>query len=440
MNRLQHVSFIIVGALFALTFAGGAASAQAPELIPYQGYLTDGNGDPVDGNVRMTFRMYTNSDDPSPAWEEDWANVPVQAGVFVVYLGQFNPIVEGVADGDTMYLGIEVNGDGEAAPRQRVGSVPYALNARDSYYFRGYGPDYFVSQDELNVALQNVEPGEVDLDGYVTEDELAAALAGLGDTYVTVEQLENYLTAEDIENFLTVEDFEANLANYVTRDELNVLLENYVTADELAAAIADFITEADLATYLENNNYLTENDLAAYLENNNFVQDADLDALIARIDALEAQVAGLADAGQAYILGRSQQTSNGRFTFNNANGIQAAHAMCQATFANEPTAHLCTPDEIVRAVSAGRWNAAAAPAFDGVRTWTMAQAFGGNPQALRNTCQSFMYGSADVSVGSTAEVDLDYTSDGNNGGLTAPAVKITQGINCGQAHPVLCCR
>ncbi|MCB9529736.1 MAG: hypothetical protein R3F65_15780 [bacterium] len=451
MISARHLPLV----LLALPLATPAL-AQAPEVIPYQGYLTDADGAPVDGNVRMTFRMYDGRDDANPTWEEVWGNVPVDDGVFVVYLGQNTPIVDGVNAGEIGYLGIEIANDGEAQPRQKVGSVPYALFARDSYYLRGQSPDSFVTEVELD-ARQYIDRdevveliaegggGEIDLDGYVTDDELAAALAGLGDTYVSVEQLETYINEAELAaalgDYLTADD----LDGYVTDAELAAALAglDFVTDADLAVAIADFLTEADLAVYLEVNEYMTRADVAAYLENNNYVQDADLDALRVRIETLERQIAAVADGGLPYLLGRSAQTSAGRFSFQNRVGIQAANRMCEVSFPNDPTAHFCSADEVMVAIAKGRYDANNAGAIN-ASTWTVAEI--GRSQArnannsLEVSCQGLMYNSADVANGTELTVNLSYTSPGNGGGLTGPIVQLRPDVACGQNKPVFCCR
>lgn len=459
MIRARHSLLFVL----SLLCAGPALAQQAPEVLPYQGYLTDANGNPVDGNVAMTFRMYETSDAGQPSWTETWNNVPVEDGMFVVYLGQFTSITDGVLNTTTKYLGIEVGNDGEAQPRQRVGAVAYSIYARDAYYFRGYGPDYFVTDEELanynyvdadEVRVLIAEEGgggEIDLDGYVTDEELAAALAGLGDTYVTIEDI-------DARNYVN----EGDLENYVTNNQLDARLENYIDGDELAAAIANFITEADLVAYLENNNYVQDADLDALRDRISANEDAiaanrvdidanradidaneaAIDALRDRVDALEAQIAGIADAGQPYVLGRSAQTSNGRFTFGGVNGIKAAHAMCVASFPNDPTAHFCSTNEVQQAMAAGRYSADNAAAFDNVATWTVSQVSAGDRgnNGLFQTCQNLMYNSADNSSGVRLTVDIDYQSAGNGGGVTGDIVRIEQQIGCGQNMPVLCCR
>lgn len=453
MIRARHSLLFVLSLLCA-----GPALAQAPEVLPYQGYLTDAQGNPVDGNVQMTFRMYETSDSAQPSWTETWNNVPVDEGMFVVYLGQMTPIVDGVLDTTTRYLGVEVGQDGEAQPRQRVGAVAYSIYARDAYYFRGYGPDYFVTDQELadagfvseervrEIVVQEGGGGEIDLDGYVTEEELAAALAGLGDTYVTVEDI-------DARNYVDGDALAVAIENYIDGDELAVALENYIDGDALAAAIANFITEADLAAYLENNNFVQDADLDALRDRISANEDGIAanaaridevnDALNARIDDLEAQIAALAAAGQPYVLGRSAETSRGRFSFGGLNGVKAANAMCAAAFPDDPTAHFCSTNEVQQAIAMGSYDANTRATYDNVGTWTVSQASFSNARgtnSLFSTCQNLMYNSADNSNGVRLTVDFDYQSAGNGGGVTGDIVKLEQDTGCNQNMPVLCCR
>ena len=154
-----------------------------------------------------------------------------------------------------------------------------------------------------------------------------------------------------------------------------------------------------------------------------------------QLAALQDQVNALQAGNVDYLLGRSAQTSTGRFTFNGVNGIQAANAMCQASFPNDPNAHLCSPDEAMRALAAGSYNADNAGTFDNVATWTMAQISG-----LNNSCQGLMYNSADAGRGARLTVQLAFQSPGNGGGVTGAVVKLEQNIACASNYPVLCCR
>ena len=113
-----------------------AAPNTLPSLIRYQGRLTDLNGVPQDGEFDMVFRLYTQQD--KPVDQADWleehtaaqtARVTVENGLFNVWLGSLNPIDPHLLTGGDLYLGVQVSGDEEMAPRERRTGVPVGLRA-----------------------------------------------------------------------------------------------------------------------------------------------------------------------------------------------------------------------------------------------------------------------------------------------------------------------
>lgn len=76
----RHQSFIL--ATFLALFTAGLASATVPTTMPYQGFLTDGSGDPISGTVNLHFSLYTQDTGGTPVWQEQHASVAVTAGFF----------------------------------------------------------------------------------------------------------------------------------------------------------------------------------------------------------------------------------------------------------------------------------------------------------------------------------------------------------------------
>jgi len=116
-----------VGLFILLTVMSGMAYA-VPMTFNYQGYLVDSNGDPVDGTVNLTFRIYTVSTGGSDVWNETHASVPVGNGVFNVILGESTALTTTIIDGER-YLGVEVESDGEMTPRQKLTGVAFSIRA-----------------------------------------------------------------------------------------------------------------------------------------------------------------------------------------------------------------------------------------------------------------------------------------------------------------------
>lgn len=104
--------------------------AQIPRTISYQGYLEDSVG-PVDGSVPMTFSLYSVDTGGTPLWTETHGSVAVKQGVYSVVLGSVdeagNPL--NLAFDMQYYLGVAVGADAEMTPRQKLTSVPYAMNS-----------------------------------------------------------------------------------------------------------------------------------------------------------------------------------------------------------------------------------------------------------------------------------------------------------------------
>ena len=100
-----------------------------PGLLSYQGTLADANGDPIDGNVEMTFRIYTTTLGGTPLYTETHPDVVVRAGDFAVLLGQTTPFPDGLFADPNRYLGLQVGAQAEMSPRQRFASVAFAMEA-----------------------------------------------------------------------------------------------------------------------------------------------------------------------------------------------------------------------------------------------------------------------------------------------------------------------
>ncbi len=102
-----------------------AAVAAPPELLNYQGRLTDDLGDPLDGQFDLTFTINSENVGGIQLWKET-QTVTISNGLFNVLLGTTNPLPVTVFDGNKAYLGIAINQQPELVPRQRIVSTAYA--------------------------------------------------------------------------------------------------------------------------------------------------------------------------------------------------------------------------------------------------------------------------------------------------------------------------
>jgi len=103
-----------------------------PQMMSYQGRLTDAAGVPVaNGDYRVEFRLYPEPTGGSPFWTET-QTVTTRDGLFSILLGSVTPITTG--DGDrglgigAAYIGMSVESSTEMAPRLRIAGT-YANSA-----------------------------------------------------------------------------------------------------------------------------------------------------------------------------------------------------------------------------------------------------------------------------------------------------------------------
>lgn len=102
------------------------------DFIPIQGRLTDENGNPLNGTYDVTFRLYDVSSGGTALCERV-RSVTLTDGLFSTYFSGSGCSI----DGRQLYLGIEVEGDGEMMPRQYVDNVPIAWTLRPGAFISG---------------------------------------------------------------------------------------------------------------------------------------------------------------------------------------------------------------------------------------------------------------------------------------------------------------
>jgi hypothetical protein len=144
MNERKQILAI---ALFTVCIVGalmvgrpGASLAQGPSpqvagpqtmvapVLQYQGRILLNSGSPItDGAHTAVLKLYTDPAAPSAIWTE---TKPIQTvgGLFSTRLGDPTPLDPAFFNGQALWLGINVDGDGEAIPRQEFLAVPYALS------------------------------------------------------------------------------------------------------------------------------------------------------------------------------------------------------------------------------------------------------------------------------------------------------------------------
>ena len=141
---------IIFSSLFIII--ASLSNADVPQLINYQGWLTDGNGNPVSATVSIQFKIYDSENAGNVLWSET-QTVDATNGIFSVLLGTITPIPYSVFNGDNRYLALQVGNDSEMVPRKRLVSVGYSFRANDSDNLNGIDGSLFIRM------MDGVSPG-----------------------------------------------------------------------------------------------------------------------------------------------------------------------------------------------------------------------------------------------------------------------------------------
>jgi hypothetical protein len=114
--------------LAVLLTAAPAARAQVPQVLSYQGVLTDNAGAIVaDGSYNFTFRIYDTQIGGSLQYQEVQNAVPVQRGTFSVVIGSITALT--LAFDQPYWLEMQVGADPALVPRVQLTSAPYAFMA-----------------------------------------------------------------------------------------------------------------------------------------------------------------------------------------------------------------------------------------------------------------------------------------------------------------------
>jgi hypothetical protein len=125
--------------------ASGSGDPPVASAINYQGQLTDSEGNPLDGNHDMEFRLYDSASGGSQVGSTITKNgVTVTKGQFSVKLD----VDQSVFNGQGLWLEVKVGVD-TLSPRQEILPVPYALSLKPGAQISGTinGPVLYVSNN-----------------------------------------------------------------------------------------------------------------------------------------------------------------------------------------------------------------------------------------------------------------------------------------------------
>ena len=135
-------------------------NAQVPQLINYQGVLSDAAGNKINGSRSIQFSIYNSATGGTALWYETQP-VVVTDGWFNVLLGSVTAVPYTVFNGSDKFLSLKVGTDPEMTPRKRLVSVGYSFRAYDADKVDGKDASTFIEK------VNSVTPlnGNIDLVG-----------------------------------------------------------------------------------------------------------------------------------------------------------------------------------------------------------------------------------------------------------------------------------
>ena len=128
MRQTRMLSALII--VILLLSAPLARAAFVPATLSYQGSLANTDGSPFNGVKDITFRLYTVATGGDAFWTEVQKSVHIVNGRFATVLGNTS-VLNPASFSTDVWLGIQVTGDTEMAPRQKLTSVAFAFKAEN---------------------------------------------------------------------------------------------------------------------------------------------------------------------------------------------------------------------------------------------------------------------------------------------------------------------
>ncbi|MCH9032452.1 MAG: hypothetical protein IIB00_09365, partial [candidate division Zixibacteria bacterium] len=127
---MKRFLIFTLAVICAGAFSLNSAQSAVPQLINYQGILTDAVGDPVaDDTYMVKFIIWDASAAGNDKWNSGFQNITTVDGLFEYILGSDVALPDDIFEDTIRYLGITVGADAEIMPRTRLVSAGYAYHA-----------------------------------------------------------------------------------------------------------------------------------------------------------------------------------------------------------------------------------------------------------------------------------------------------------------------
>jgi len=159
---MSYTTRLMVMAMVFILFASFAL-ADVPNMINYQGRLTETEGTPIDGQMLIKFKIYGSETGNDSLWWSGYQTVGVNNGFFDYKLGSVVPLPADLfSTGTERWLGITVSTDTEISPRVRITSMGYShhtLRSDTSGYAIDIADDAVTSAKIQDDAVQEADLG-----------------------------------------------------------------------------------------------------------------------------------------------------------------------------------------------------------------------------------------------------------------------------------------
>ena len=149
-------------------------SQSVPQLVNYQGMLTDENGFGLEGLHTLKFSIFTEQNTQAgqePIWgPQTFQNMPLVNGHFNVILGPTDehspnprPINEAFSS-QNAYLEIKIGDDPPISPRQQILSSPYAIHANTAEHSNTANSLRIKTKWQINILSSTITSDDSDID------------------------------------------------------------------------------------------------------------------------------------------------------------------------------------------------------------------------------------------------------------------------------------
>lgn len=161
--------FFIIVVLACLLYIA-TSSANVPNQINFQGFLTDSTGTPVDEIIgRMQVSLYMDSVGGVSYWSENHSSVAVTDGLFRIILGSENPLPPVLFSGNVLWVGITISPDPQdLSPRQPLVTVPYAFWSGSTSYAHTADSASYAEHTPVPLNISGEAPNAAIIWGYNT--------------------------------------------------------------------------------------------------------------------------------------------------------------------------------------------------------------------------------------------------------------------------------